>query len=132
MWIRLPGVILCGKRGTYSYDTGNLTSLEKDFECPSGWVACSKNIIINSTTYCVPDGSDDCPVTDLQLLDIESKSPILKDPSYKKFLSPQNTSPNSNSATRYYIAFTKNGYRESNTPLQSLQWEYGQPCAFTD
>jgi len=64
------------------------------------------------------------------MLEIDSKSPVLKDPNYKKILSPLST--NRNTFTQYWIAFTKNGYTMSNTPLQSLQWKYGQPCAFTD
>ena len=98
-------------------------------------VACSKNPIANSITYCVVNGKNpmaDCPVTDIQILDVNSTSPILKDDSYTKILSPLNQNKNLNQEARFYIAFTKNGYKESNVPLQSLMWKYGQPCAFTD
>ena len=54
------------------------------------------------------------------MLAIDSKSPILNNPKYTKVLSP--LSSNKNTPTQYIIAFTKNGYTESNTPLQSLKW----------
>ena len=132
LWLQLPGVKLCGIRGAISFSTGTLTSYEKGFECPSGMEACSRHPVANSTTYCVVKENNDCPITDLRLLDLNSNSPILTDPSYTKVLSPLSTNQNSNTNTQYYIAYTKNGYTKSNTPLKSLQWQYGQPCSFTD
>ena len=119
--------LLCGKRGSDSYTTATRTKIDMgtmQFVCPKGLTPCSTNIDLGGSTTCVKVISD-CPITDLVLLDQDTTSYKLTDPKYTVRLGFSVQNP-------IYLAFTKTTNDRSNAPFQSLQWELGQICAFTD
>ena len=94
------------------------------FNCPSGLSPCSTNSTLGGSTLCLKD-TDDCPITDLEILDLDSDSYKITDSRYtavKSGLLDYNK----------YVVFTTTTNERSNSPLQKLTLEYGTPCAYTN
>lgn len=64
---------------------------------------------------------------DIEILASDSKSSKLADDNYTKLFAES-----SDNGDNLYLAFTKTTNVKSNSPLQSLKFESGKPCAFTD
>ena len=117
---------LCGFRGAKSYADATRTqkaSASSDYYCPSGMLVCSDDFNKNGTTYCVDDISE-CPVTALFITDESNSRSFRQNPKYVVKESANGHSP-------LYVAFTKTD-DVKNSPIQSLGWDWGRPCAHTD
>ena len=95
----------------------------QEFNCADGKIACSTNSQKGGSTLCVTSASD-CPITDLVVHNSSSTYPSLAN--YKTDLST------GSSQFSLYLAFTSGDNDRSNAPLQSITWENGQLCAFTN
>jgi hypothetical protein len=77
-----------------------MDSESKKFNCPDGLLACSTNSELGGSTACMKN-LDDCPITDLQILDKDSTSPILSDKDYTSRLTADD-----GSGIELYLSFT--------------------------
>jgi len=78
---------------------------------------------------CTEDVENDCPVTDLQIIEDSVESPILTDPNYVTLKSKDSAAVGGEMIM--WLAFTTKTNARSNTPLQSIQLTYQTPCAYT-
>lgn len=104
----------------------NLETMQ--FDCPDGLIACSTNTALGGSTVCM-ETIVECPVTDLQILPKDSQSTILDDPKYTSRLSRSDPDP---LYQQLYLSFTSQSNDRSNSPLQVIKLETGNPCAFSD
>lgn len=78
---------------------------------------------------CTADYDNDCPITDIQIIEDGVNSPIFSDPNYRTEKNKQ--SPQVGNEMIMWLAITSHTNSRSNSPLQSIQLTYGTPCAFT-
>ena len=97
-------------------DTGGWES------CPQGSVPCSTNSVLGGSTVCASTITD-CPVFDMLILSKDSSNSKLNDPNYIKVYSDDG---------ELAIVYTKGTNDRSNEPLQSIEWQNGMLCAYTD
>lgn len=121
--------LLCGKRGRFSYLNATRVEMNmetKEFPCVGGLTPCSTNTDLGGSTFCAAS-PEFCPVMDIEILASESTSSKIRDNDYTKRLSLSSTY-----GKNMYLAFSKTTNAKSNSPLQQLKFELGQPCAFED
>ena len=66
-----------------AYKNAKITKMNSNgnFKCPSGQSPCSTNSDLGGYTICMDDTSR-CPITDLEILNVDSTSSKLSDPDY--------------------------------------------------
>ena len=109
--------LLCGMRADASlaYNKASRAQMNDngEFICSDDALQpCSTNSDLGGSTICVAY-LDDCPITDLQILDEDSESDILdKHSGYTTELSS-----GGRHSTRMYLAYTSRNNDRSNSPL---------------
>ncbi len=116
---------LCGKRGGKQFEYVKQAEIQDgEFVCPDLLFSCATNVGSSGKPYCV-ENKNDCPVTQLTLLDAKSLADS-KLGSDQRFTVRQ-SSPGEHQMS---LAFTKEGV-ETNLSLMNLVWAAWQPCAVT-
>ena len=98
---------------------------KKTWTCPNGLIACSTNTTLGGSTVCAT-GRDECPVTDLVLLEKDSTS--FKLDSESGYTSHLSSGGVFNQKKQLYLAFTTQSNERSNAPLNHIYWDTGYKC----
>ena len=123
---------LCGKRGKFSFvETPWIDTSDSAASCPQGTTPCSKDAE-SGLTYCVDQSKETCPITEIAVVDASSSqaSDYINHGEWETATSsaPVGADPDAN---QLLIAFTRTDGM-TNTPIQSLKWTAGIPCAYPE